>query len=167
MKRKRRSSKSLSASPRHPFPRLSHPTYWRLIPPAALLLSLAGLAPYARAERLVSIARTSDAAGNSDQRKKSAHENDFLLFGTVFTEPGFALPGAAIRVRRADKKKARWEARSDRRGEFAVRVPVGAEYEMTVTATGYQRETRKIDAKTGNRADLVFRLSPAPGGKPK
>jgi len=39
--------------------------------------------------------------------------------------------------------------------------------EMTVTATGYQGETRKIDAKTGNRADLVFRLSPAPGGKPK
>src|SRR5207245_2005681 len=83
------------------------PTYWRLIPPAALLLSLAGLAPYARAERLVGIARTSDAAGNSDQRKKSAHENDFLLFGTVFTEPGFALPGAAIRVRRADQKHMR------------------------------------------------------------
>jgi hypothetical protein len=41
----------------------------------------------------------------------------------VFTDQGFALPGARVRVRRADEKKPKWEATSDRRGEFAVRVP--------------------------------------------
>lgn len=167
MKKKRRSSDSRLCFAWHPFPRSSHPTYWRLMPLAALLLSLAGPASYARAEPSVSIARTPDAAGNTDQHQKGAHENDFLLFGTVFTERGFALPGAAIRVRRAGEKKVRWEARSDPRGEFAVRVPAGDAYEMTISATGYQGETRKIDAKTGNRVDLVFRLSPASGGRPK
>ena len=85
----------------------------------------------------------------------------------MFTEKGFALLGAEIRVRRAGESKSRWEARSDRRGEFAVRVPRGAEYEMSVSAKGYQQQMRRIDARTGNHEDLVFRLQPASGGKPK
>jgi len=94
-------------------------------------------------------------------------EDDFLLSGTVFTEQGFALPGAEIRVRRSGERKTRREARSDRRGEFAVRLPRGAEYEMSVAAKGYQEQTRKLDTRAGNRQDLVFRLAPASGGKPK
>lgn len=105
-------------------------------------------------------------ADNGPQRK-GARENDFLLFGTVFTEQGFALPRAEIRVRRAGERKVRGEARSDRRGEFAVRVPRGAEYEVSIAAAGYQEQTRKIDARTGSREDIVFRLQPTPGGKRK
>ena len=103
----------------------------------------------------------------ADQKEKRSHQNDFLIFGTVFTEQGFSLPGAAIRVRRSGEKKVAGEATADRRGEFAVRVPQGAEYEITVAAKGFQDETRKIDAKLGNREDLVFRLRPASGGKAK
>jgi len=51
---------------------------------------------------------------DKEKEKKKAWANQFLLFGTVFTEQGFALPGCEIRVRRAGERKVRWEARSDR-----------------------------------------------------
>lgn len=162
MRRKRSESNSSLSCSLHPFPRLSHPTDWMPISVAALLMSLVGLAPPAG-----TIQATSGAATHGDQGKKSAHADDFLLFGAVFTEQGFALPGAEIRVRRAGERKTRWEARSDRRGEFAVRVPRGAEYEMSVSAAGYREQRRRVDARTGSREDFVFRLPSASGRKPK
>ncbi len=166
MKRKGKSSNSLPRPSRHLFPCFSHPTTWVRIRLLALLIGLAGLALPGAARSPVTVhASAGRAAG--DQGKKSAHENDFLVFGTVFTEAGLALPGAEVRVRRASERKTRWEARSDRRGEFAVRVPRGAEYELSVSAAGRRAETRRIDARTGSREDLVFRLAPTSGGKPK
>jgi hypothetical protein len=94
-------------------------------------------------------------------------ESQCLLFGTVFTDQGFALPGAEIKVRRASEKKFRWEANSDRRGEFGVRVPKGEAYEISVKAKGYTPMVRTADAKGTNRVDLVFRLQPATKGKKK
>ena len=130
---------------------------------ALLLLSLSGLVPGpgAGVPGLAPVV----ALGFDEPRKKGAPENDFLVLGTVFTEQGLALPGAAVRVRRAGDRKTRWEARSDRRGEFALRVPKGAEYELSVAAAGYQEQARKIDARAGSREDLVFRLQRASGGK--
>jgi hypothetical protein len=89
-------------------------------------------------------------------------------FATVFTDQGFALPGARVRVRRSDEKKFRWEATSDHQGELAFRVPPGAEYEMTIDARGFKTQTRKIDAREENRADLTIRMEPqaAPGTEP-
>jgi hypothetical protein len=97
------------------------------------------------------------------QSSSSSHVHDFLIFTTVFTEQGFALPGARVRVRRADQKKFRWEAMSDQRGEFAVRVPQDANYEMTVEARGYKTHVEKVDATEGNRADLTIRMEPLSG----
>ncbi len=131
---------------------------------AALLLGFGGVVPLAAAGVFTHLAEPAVHAGG-ERQKKGSHEHDFLLIGTVFSEQGFALPGAAIRVHRAGESKVRWEARSDRRGEFAVRVPRDAEYEMSVTAPGYQQQSRKIGAKAGDREDLVFRLTPAQGGK--
>ncbi|HEX9760034.1 MAG TPA: carboxypeptidase-like regulatory domain-containing protein [Candidatus Acidoferrales bacterium] len=101
--------------------------------------------------------------------KKGTRADDqrFLLFGTVFTPRGFALPGAKIEVRRAGEKKVRWSSYSDRLGEFAIRVPPGAEYEMTVTAKDFETMTRKVDATLGVREDMVFRMAGSPGGKKK
>ena len=136
-----------------------------LNPVVGLLLALVGLVP---SSGIAPLHAAFAGAAESGQDNKASRRKDFLLFGTVFTEQGFVLPGAEIRVRRAGERKARWEARSDHRGEFAVRVPQGAEYEKSVRAAGYQEQTQKIAAKAGNGADLVFRLSPAPGGrKPK
>lgn len=161
MRRKKGSNNSFPRFARHLFPRLSHPTHGTVLRFAALLLGMAGLALAGGAGRLTA------EPGSDEQHNKASHDSEFLLFGTVFAQEGLALPGAEVRVRRAGERKARWEARSDRRGEFAVRVPRGAEYEMSVRATGYREQTRKVDAKSGRREDFVFRLERASGGKQK
>lgn len=136
---------------RHPFRSRCHPTVWLLV--AVLLLGVAGPA----------------AAGDDpkpQKKKKQPLAEQFLVFGTVFDDRGFLFPGARIRIRREGEKKVRGEATSDRRGEFGIRVPTGEEYELEVEAKGFKKETRKIDARNGQRHDLVFRLEPAPkGGK--
>ena len=109
---------------------------------------------------LVLLASTPSVYGQpgAPQSSSKSHAHDFIIFTTVFTEKGFALPGARVRVRRMDEKKFRWDAISDRRGELAVRVPQDSEYEMTVEAHGYKLQTRKVDANDGNRADLTIRM---------
>jgi hypothetical protein len=89
----------------------------------------------------------------------------FIVFGTIFTAQGFALPGADVRLRRAGERKDRWQGRSDSRGEFAFRVPPDVEYELSVKAKGFDPETRKVDARQGNRVDLTLRLQPASNQK--
>jgi hypothetical protein len=111
--------------------------------------------------------QTTQTPEKNEKKKKHSHEHDFLLIGTVFTEKGFSLEGAALHVRRMTEVKFRWEARSDRRGEFAIRVPQGADYQIVVQAKGFQGQTRSVDAKSGDREDLVFRLVPASQGKSK
>jgi hypothetical protein len=99
--------------------------------------------------------------------KQEAIANEFLIYGNVFTEQGFALPGAEARVRRISEHKQRWEAYSDRRGEFAVGVPRGDRYEIAIKAKGYTPLTRTADARSGNRQDMVFQMQPAVEGKKK
>lgn len=100
------------------------------------------------------------------QKQTHSHADDFLIFATIFDGRGFALPGARVRVRRADEKKFRWEAISDRRGELGIRVKQGAEYEVSIEARGFAVQTRHIDAREGKEEDLTLRLEPLSGGKP-
>lgn len=133
----------------HPFFRARHLTGWLLV--AALLAGTASGFP------------SYGTGAGEPQKKKQPLAEQFLAFGTVFDERGFVFQGAEIRVRRAGEKKVRWRAYSDRRGEFGIRFPTGEEYELAVVAKGYAEESRKIDARTGQREDLVFRLRPAKG----
>jgi hypothetical protein len=106
------------------------------------------------------------AAPSKPAKKKYSHANDFLIRGTVFTEKALSFPGVQLRIRRAGEKKFRWESYTDSRGEFAVRVPQGSDYEMVVRAKGFAEQTRSIDAKTGgNEERMVFRMQPTAGGK--
>ncbi len=99
-------------------------------------------------------------------RKKYSHVNDFLIRGTVFTDKALSFPGVQLRIRKTGEKKYRWESYTNSRGEFAVRVPQGSDYEMLVRAKGFAQQTRTIDAKTGgNEESMVFRMLPAAGGK--
>ncbi len=99
-------------------------------------------------------------------KKKYSHANDFLIRGTVFTDKALSFPGVQLRIRRAGEKKFRWESYTNSRGEFAVRVPQGSDYEMVVRAKGFAEQTRAIDAKTGaNEESMVFRMRPTAGGK--
>jgi hypothetical protein len=100
------------------------------------------------------------------QKQSHSHADDFLIFVTLFDGQGFALPGAKVRVRRADEKKFRWEAISDRRGELGIRVKQGAEYEVTIEARGFQPQTRHIDAREGKQEELTARMEPVAEGKP-
>lgn len=130
---------------RHPFPAPSHLIVWLVV---ALLLGVGCAA--------------ASGAPQKPQKKKQPLAEQFLVFGTVFDARGFAFSGAEIRIRRAAEKKVRWRAWSDRRGEFGIRIPTGEEYELVATAKGFNPETRKIDARAGQREDLFFKLQPAP-----
>ena len=99
-------------------------------------------------------------------KQKYSHANDYLIRGTVFTEKAISFPGAQLRIRKIGEKKYRWESYTNSRGEFAVRVPQGSDYEMVVRAKGYAEQTRTIDAKSGaNEENMVFRMQLASGGK--
>jgi hypothetical protein len=112
------------------------------------------------------VMQTPTAAPVKPSKKKYSHVKDFLIRGTVFNEKALSFPGAQLRIRREGEKKFRWESFTNSRGEFAVRVPQGSNYEMVVRAKGFTEQTRRIEAKTGgNEESLVFRMQPAPGGK--
>lgn len=99
-------------------------------------------------------------------KKKYSHANDYLIRGTVFTEKALSFPGVELRIRKVGAKKFRWETYTNSRGEFAVRVPQGSDYEMVVRTKGYVEQTRTIDAKSGaNEESMVFRMQRTTGGK--
>jgi hypothetical protein len=99
-------------------------------------------------------------------KKKYSHASDFLIRGTVFTDKALSFPGVQLRIRKVGEKKFRWESYTNSRGEFAVRVPQGSDYEMVVSVKGFAEQTRAIDAKSGgNEESMVFRMLPAAGGK--
>jgi len=132
---------------RHPISRFSHLVIVRLI------IAFAGLAWLAGATLALGVP-------GEPQSSSKSHAHDFVIFATIFTDQGFALPGARVRIRRSDEKKFRWEAVSDHSGELAFRVPQALEYEMTVEARGYKTQTRHVDAREDNRADVTIRMEP-------
>ena len=98
-------------------------------------------------------------SSSKQPKLKYSHANDFLIIGTVFDAKGFAFPGVELKIRRRNEKKYRWDSYTNSRGEFAVRVPQGSDYEMLVRAKGFADQTRALDAKTGiNEARIVFRM---------
>jgi len=109
---------------------------------------------------------TAAAPASQPSKKKSSHANDFLIRGTVFTEQALSFPGVQLRIRRAGEKKFRWETYTDSRGEFAVRVPQGSNYELVIHLKGFAEQTRAIDATSGDYlGSLVFRIMPEGGNK--
>ncbi len=106
-----------------------------------------------------------DQSPSPSPPKKSSHSHDFLLKGTVFTNSAYAFPGVEVRLRRAGERKYRWQTYTNSRGEFAIRVPQGAAYELQVHSKGFVDQNRSIDAKVGNLEEgIVFRMQPV-GGK--
>lgn len=93
------------------------------------------------------------------QRSNARHSNDFLVHGTVFTPEGLSFPQAEIRVRRVNEKKFHWKTYTNSRGEFAVRVKQGGDYEVVAAAQGFDEQKKEVDAKTGvTTGDLSFRM---------
>jgi hypothetical protein len=137
---------------------------------AAVLLVLpamvfASLQEPASAPAAVPASNSPDSAVKPSHKKYS-HASDFLIRGTVFNEKALSFPGVELRIRVAGEKKYRWDSYTNSRGEFAVRVPQGASYEVTVRVKGFEQQMRTVDAKNGgNEETVVFRMQPMAGGK--
>jgi hypothetical protein len=84
----------------------------------------------------------------------------FLILGTVFDDKALALPGARVRVRRRDEKKFRAETYTNSRGEFAVRVVPGYEYEVSIHLNKYQDQTKTVDSTVDVQQRLSIKLEP-------
>jgi hypothetical protein len=92
--------------------------------------------------------------------------NGFLIRGTVFNDKALSFPNVELRIRRTGEKKYRWQSYTDSRGEFAMRVPIGGEYEMVVHTKGFKDQMRTINAKNGlDEENSVFRMEPLAGEK--
>ena len=114
------------------------------------------------------LALSANAAVRAGAQKSRAEQyaESFLLYGNVYTEQGLALPGAEVKVRREDQKKPKWESYSDERGEFAIRVPPGPKYEITIKAKGFEPLVQMLDTwQKGNRLDSSFKMQRAAGAK--
>ena len=62
-----------------------------------------------------------------------------LIFGTVWGPDDRPVYGVEVKIRRAGEKKARWEVRSNRLGEFEQRVPPGKQdYVLWADLRGYK-----------------------------
>jgi len=84
-----------------------------------------------------------------------------LIFCTVWAPDGRPAWGVKVKVRRSDQKKPKWEGVSDRRGEFALRVPAGeADYIITadLDTKGPKPET-KVHVINDERVDVSLHLT--------
>jgi hypothetical protein len=88
-----------------------------------------------------------------------------VIAGTVFKEPGFALPGAEVLLSvksapQGAKVPKLQKMRSDGRGEFAFRVPgVKAQYLVTVKAAGCVSQEKAVEISgSSERVDVYVEL---------
>lgn len=109
-------------------------------------------------------AGTQSESTAKDEKKRSPL--GFLIIGTVFDEKALSFPGVRVRVRRVDEKKFRWETYTNSRGEFAVRVPEGFDYEVVVRAKNYQDQSKNVTTSDGDiQQRLSIKLEPVNQGK--
>ncbi len=130
----------------------------------ATILSIAWL-PLFAGQDAATPAGTQPAPSDSWSARKSkhSHADDLVIRGTVFNERGLALPGVKLRIHRSDQKKSRWETYSNSRGEFAVRVPKGPDYEIAAESKGFARQSQPINGQSEEY--IVLHMQPVSGGK--
>jgi hypothetical protein len=108
---------------------------------------------------------------SSSTSKRKSKIPPFLILGTVFNERALAFPGVEVKIRRKGEKKFRYDTYTNSRGEFAIRVPDGIEYEVVVRQKAYKEQSQVV---TANMAEVQKRLSfklesskPVKAGDPK
>jgi hypothetical protein len=88
--------------------------------------------------------------------KKNKGLPAFVIIGTVFNENALSYPNVRVQVRRENEKKFRWDTYTNLRGEFAVRVPDGQDYEIVVREKKYKEVSLRVNANSG---EIQQRLS--------
>jgi Carboxypeptidase regulatory-like domain len=102
----------------------------------------------------------SSTSSSSSSTKKNKPIPSFLIIGTVFDEKGLSFPGVHVRIRRTGEKKFRWDTTTNSRGEFAVRVPPGYDYQVVSHMKKYEDQTRAVDSKVDVQQRLSIQLVP-------
>ena len=102
----------------------------------------------------------------SPQSSSRVTKNDYaLIYGTVWGPDDRPVAGVPIKIRRASDKKAKWELVSDSHGEFAQRVPVGAEDYIIVadikTPKGQPKPETTAHITNNERTDVGIHLTSA------
>ena len=133
---------------------------------AVLLVPCGHFTVYRAQEPAPPAAPSTADSSSSAHRGKNAHANEFVVRGTVFKPQGLAFPSVKVSIRRTGERKFLWQGYTNSRGEFAARVPQGAEYEVIAQAKMYAEITRQVDARNGAlEQGMVFRMEPSTGGK--
>jgi hypothetical protein len=104
--------------------------------------------------------QSSPESGNSSSKNKTKLVPSFLIIGTIFNENALSFPGVQVRIRVSGEKKFKWETYSNSRGEFAVRVPPGFEYEVVTHVKKYADQTQSVNAKADVQQRLSIKLEP-------
>lgn len=95
--------------------------------------------------------------------KKKSTDPDTVIAGTVFRDPGYALPEATVTLVRRDdpKHKKLAELTTNFRGEFVIHVPATpAVYVVKTSAKGFHPEEKEATVTGLDRVDLMFTLEP-------
>ena len=107
------------------------------------------------------VVAASVASATPKKKKKRPIEPQALIAGTVFQKSGQLLPGATVTVAGEADGKKRGQGFTDRRGEFAIRVPAGrARYLVTASAKGFEPQQKPVDIYESEKMVVTFRLSP-------
>jgi hypothetical protein len=115
---------------------------------------------------LLAMVTLAPASAGAADKKKPQQDPVAIIAGTVFRDPGFALPGARVTLAPAgeaekSRKVKKLKAVSDPRGEFAFRVPADAgSYTLTAEADGYRSEVKTAEVQAGVRTEVYFTLQP-------
>lgn len=100
------------------------------------------------------------APGNSSSKAKNKEIPSFLIIGTVFNEKALSFPGVQVRIRRSGEKRFLYETYTNSRGEFAVRVAPGYDYEVVAHVKKYEDQTRSVDSKVDVQQRVSIKLEP-------
>ncbi len=93
--------------------------------------------------------------------KKKPVESYAIVAGTVFREPGFALPEANVTLMpRGDPKSKKLQQVTNFRGEFAFRVPpTPAAYIIKASSKGFHPEEKEASVSGEERVEVTLTLS--------
>jgi hypothetical protein len=109
---------------------------------------------------LIAACLASFHASAAPDKKQVPHAT---VAGTVFRDPGFALPGATVVLIRKDdaKSKKLQEAVSNYRGEFAFQVPaVQGAYIVRASLKGFHPDEKEALISADERIEVTLVLVP-------
>ena len=141
--------------------------WWMIVRVAVLLFApTASFSQNPRPAPPGSVTQSTQAESTNKKKPNSRHQHDFLIKGTVFTQEGLSFAGARIQIRKAGQKSYHWNDVANSRGEFAIRVVQGAQYEVSVSGKGNKEQKKTVDATGSERVEeLVFHME-REGSKP-